>query len=255
MENVGSLISSDPIQLVGAWIMLMLLGFFPVWIIYSCVRACLVKQEHISFFHPAYLLATCLNVGKLPKMPGTWGTLFTMYLIGWLVFLPRSTTMDADMIPKIILTATIIVNVMGIWVSDIYSKCTGRDDPKEVVIDEMGGMLITASIIMVGYIALYVYDTMTYRPLILLMPGYAVVGFLLFRLFDVWKPWIIGKLDRTVKGGLGIMLDDMLAGLFAGVVFWVMFFTLHFSGIMVWLIKIIMPEWVGPAPTDPLPEG
>jgi phosphatidylglycerophosphatase A len=89
--------------------------------------------------------------------------------------------------------------VVGVWVCDTASRDLGVHDHPGIVWDEIAGFLLT----------------MLAAP-----PGWQwiLVGFALFRLFDIWKPWPIGWLDRRVAGGLGIMLDDLVAGVFAAAI-------------------------------------
>ena len=90
----------------------------------------------------------------------------------------------------------LVVTVIGLWAADLLCREWQREDPQEIVIDESAGILLTLWFVPSGV-------------------GWWLAGFLLFRLFDIWKPWVIGWCDRTIKGGLGVMLDDLVAGLFA----------------------------------------
>ncbi|MBF0195282.1 MAG: phosphatidylglycerophosphatase A [Magnetococcales bacterium] len=142
-------------------------------------------------------IATLGFVGKLPKAPGTFGTLATLPLC-YLV-------MELGLVVHIVVT--IIVTVVGIWASNVAVKVIGREDPSQVVVDEAAGMLLTLVAAPSGWL-------------------WFGVGFFLFRLFDIWKPWPVGWLDKNLKGGLGIMADDIAAGvyafLFLNIFFWVM---------------------------------
>jgi len=131
-------------------------------------------------------LATGLYSGYLPRAPGTWGS-----LVGLLVFLPLSTLA----LPAY-LTVLLALAVIGFFAAGAAEKIMDRPDPGPVVIDEIVGMLIT----------------MTGSPRGLLP---LVLGFLLFRLFDIYKPFPIRQIDRRLHGGLGIMLDDVVAGLYS----------------------------------------
>lgn len=120
----------------------------------------------------------------LPVAPGTWGTLaaIPIYLLLVKSSLP------------IYLLFTIAAFLLGIWVSDKVSKDLMVHDHSGIVWDEVVGYLIT----------------MIYVPLNWI---WIVVGFLLFRVFDVWKPQPIRYIDEHLKGGLGIMMDDVLAAI------------------------------------------
>ncbi|MEO5335673.1 MAG: phosphatidylglycerophosphatase A [Magnetospirillum sp. WYHS-4] len=137
---------------------------------------------------PATLLATWFGVGRLPGAPGTWGSLAS---------LPLAWSLAAWAGPWGLAAGVATVFVAGIWAAGAYMRATGTDDPGAVVIDEVAGQ---------GLALLAVAPD----PLLYL------IGFALFRLFDILKPWPVSWADREVGGGLGVMLDDMLAGLYAG---------------------------------------
>jgi phosphatidylglycerophosphatase A len=131
--------------------------------------------------------------GLSPKAPGTVGS-FVSLLIGLflLEFLHVST----------LFLLALLITVIAIKQIDIYENEVGMHDGKEIVIDELAGMWITLSICGIN------------SENILIM---APLSFIFFRLFDIWKPSIIGKIDRDVKGGLGVMGDDVVAGFAAGI--------------------------------------
>jgi phosphatidylglycerophosphatase A len=131
--------------------------------------------------------------GLSPKAPGTVGS-FVSLIIGLflLEFLHVST----------LFLLALLITVIAIKQIDIYENEVGMHDGKEIVIDELAGMWIALSICGIN------------SENILIM---APLAFLFFRLFDIWKPSIIGKIDRDVKGGLGVMGDDVLAGIAAGI--------------------------------------
>jgi len=107
-----------------------------------------------------------------------------------------------------LLWAAIVVSIVGVPISTAYmKKFDAEHDPKEIVIDEVAGMWLTLGIFMV-----VLQDVELFHPL------YMVLFFVLFRLFDIWKPWPISWADKKVGGGLGVMLDDVLAGLIAAIV-------------------------------------
>ena len=95
--------------------------------------------------------------------------------------------------------ATLLFTLFAIFVAHLYELQTGRHDDKEVVIDEVAGFLVT----------------MTWVPFTW---PYVVVGFLVFRLFDIWKPYPISYVDQRVGGGIGCVGDDLLAGILANIV-------------------------------------
>ncbi len=129
--------------------------------------------------------------GLSPKAPGTVGS-FVALLIGMFLLQIISITT--------LFLISILISIVSVKQIDIYEKEVGEHDGKEIVIDELAGMWIAMGV------ASATQDNWTI----------AILAFLYFRLFDIWKPSIIGKIDRDVKGGWGVMGDDMVAGLFAG---------------------------------------
>lgn len=141
----------------------------------------------------AYWLAVGLGLGKMPVAPGTLGSLGAL-VVGY--FLLRCGGWP------LLGGATLAVIFIGIWASNIHQKLSGVHDQGEVVIDEVAGQWIAI------------------LPLAVLSPiGHAWADFLsafvFFRIFDIIKPWPINRLDRGLKGGLGVMMDDIVAGVFA----------------------------------------
>ena len=131
--------------------------------------------------------------GLSPKAPGTVGS-FVSLIIGLflLEFLHVST----------LFLLALLITVVAIKQIDIYENEVGAHDGKEIVIDELAGMWITLAICGIN------------SSNILYM---APIAFLFFRLFDIWKPSFKKKIDRDVKGGLGVMGDDVVAGIAAGI--------------------------------------
>ena len=131
--------------------------------------------------------------GLSPKAPGTVGS-FVSLIIG--LFLLQF------LHPSTLFLLSLLVTVIAIKQIDIYEKEVGIHDGKEIVIDELAGMWITLAICGINS-----------SNILIIAP----IAFIFFRLFDIWKPSFIGKIDRDVKGGLGVMGDDILAGIAAGI--------------------------------------
>lgn len=131
--------------------------------------------------------------GLSPKAPGTAGS-FVALIFGVILlqFIDVST----------LLLLSLLVTVIAIKQIDIYEKEVGLHDSDEIVIDELAGMWLALSICGINSENIYIL---------------APLAFVFFRLFDIYKPSIIGRVDRDVKGGLGVMGDDILAGIFAGI--------------------------------------
>lgn len=144
-------------------------------------------------------LNTVGYVGLLRPAPGTWGSLTAIPLAWGLHALGGA---------PLFIAATVLVSLLGVW-SIGQAIGAGHDDPPEIVIDEVAGQWIALWPVSIGaaHVGAAFWD---------LYPG-VIAAFLAFRLFDIWKPGPIGWADR--KGGAtGVMLDDVIAGLFAAVV-------------------------------------
>jgi phosphatidylglycerophosphatase A len=148
------------------------------------------EQRRALLATPAGWLACGFGSGLAPVAQGTFGSLAA--ILPWLLLRQYSLSLN--------LTVIVIGFAVGVWACDIAGRALRVDDHRSLVWDEFIGQ----------WIALL--------PA-LLAPWWAIVlGFALFRLFDVWKPWPIRCLDRHLKGGLGVMADDVIAGIFAAVV-------------------------------------
>lgn len=145
------------------------------------------------------LLSTWFGVGYLPKAPGTWGSLAALPCAWGIATLYGSVGL---------LAATTAVFSLGVWASGSFTRRTGRKDPGIIVIDEVAGQWLTLA-------------------LVPLDPLYYLAGFILFRIADITKPWPASWADRKLGGGLGIMLDDIFAALFAAAL---LFVAHHYLG-------------------------
>ncbi len=135
---------------------------------------------------PGHLLSFGLGSGLLPKAPGTWGSVAAIPVYYALVWLPR----------PYYLLVVLMAFVVGVWLCDRTSRALGVHDHGGIVWDEFVGVWITLAA----------------QPV---APAWVVLGLLLFRVLDIAKPWPIRWLDRQIHGGLGIMLDDAVAGVAA----------------------------------------
>lgn len=143
-----------------------------------------------SPWNSVVILATWFGAGRLPRAPGTWGSIAALP-IAWPILAWGG--------PMALLLATALIFLLGCWAADGYEKISGRHDPSEVVIDEVAGQWLALT---VAGLNLWMF----------------VGAFLLFRLFDITKPWPIRWVERRFPGGLGIMLDDIVAGVFAAAI-------------------------------------
>jgi phosphatidylglycerophosphatase A len=144
------------------------------------------------------LFLTFFGAGFSPKAPGT---------IGSLVSLPVGMAIIYYFGVETLFMFTLAITVIGIFEVNKYEKATGIHDHSQIVIDEAAGMWLSLMI---------AYSTATainypYADILAI-----VFSFAAFRLFDIWKPSTIGWIDRELKGGLSVMLDDVLAGIAGG---------------------------------------
>jgi phosphatidylglycerophosphatase A len=161
--------------------------------------------------HVAFAVATSLGLGYIPLAPGTWGSLAGI-LIYWLIVsrvpltLPGRHIVWADTASRggtIAAIVAIVIAIVGIWAADRAATFLQREDPGLVVVDEVSGQFLTY--------------------LLALAPlnwKYLLLGFILFRVFDIWKP-APARQAEFLPGGLGIMADDWVAGIYAAIGLWI----------------------------------
>jgi phosphatidylglycerophosphatase A len=153
------------------------------------------------------------------KFPRASTTVATVFGIGYFGTAP-GTMMSAIAVPLAIpiavfgggmgvLAASIVVTVIGILASADHVRATGREDPSECVIDELAGQWLACAFCLLTFGGLVPGGHIS-------LPAFAL-AFVLFRLFDIWKPGPVGWADRELSGGIGVMTDDIIAGLMAGV--------------------------------------
>jgi phosphatidylglycerophosphatase A len=201
--------------------------------------------QGIAWYHPAFLIATWFGIGKIPFAPGTWGSLFTFPLFIAAHYLLAFSSSEAAFKNLFMLCVTLLYFI-GNWATNVYMKRTGRHDPKEVVIDEVVGQIVVfyAAFIAIAP-ALRIFETLygtvdapkdasiaavtTLFTSPDIIVTYTTIGapvylicFALFRLFDIWKPWPIGYCDKNIKGGFGVMFDDLFAAMYAVIVLYVL---------------------------------
>ena len=163
------------------------------------------------------LVATFFGAGFLKPASGTWASAIAValgvlaYQAGFALLVPLG---------------AVLATVLGFIAVPPYLRATGGEDPSEVVIDEVAGQGLALSFTVLPLWWRGVPDLLTGA-----WPGW-VVPFALFRLFDIWKPWLVGRADRRGDPA-GVMLDDLWAGLFAGVSSVALAGIYH--GVMAWL--------------------
>ncbi|MHB8413576.1 MAG: phosphatidylglycerophosphatase A family protein [Candidatus Acidiferrales bacterium] len=165
------------------------------------------RKPRLSLF-----FATVGGVGYLPKAPGTWGSLVGMALYWGLFTLPHLPALDVYfhgtyyVVPREysfgIVTA-IVLALLGVWASSRVAKFAGKKDPQFAVIDEVSGQFLTYMLALAP-----------------LNWKYLLLGFILFRVFDIWKPFPARQAE-SLPGGWGIMADDWIAAVYAAMGIWI----------------------------------
>ena len=156
-------------------------------------------------------IATSLGLGYIPLAPGTWGSLAGIVIYGLLVQRWPLVTFSGKISPANVIgghaavaaAVAIVLAIVGVWAADRTAKFVQREDPGCVVIDEVSGQFLTY--------------------LVALAPlnwKYLLLGFILFRVFDIWKP-TPARQAENLPGGLGIMADDWVAGFYAAIGLWI----------------------------------
>lgn len=153
------------------------------------------KTPNTLFKNPWHLIACGFGIGKIPYAPGTFGS-----LLGILFWWPLS-----NLAWPWYLLASIIILFIGVIATNITARDWQVKDPQAACFDEVVGMLF----------ALFLVPKVWWA---------VALGFLLFRLFDIWKPWPVSWAEKRIPGGWGIVLDDVFAGLMSCVVLQLLLF-------------------------------
>jgi phosphatidylglycerophosphatase A len=143
----------------------------------------------VSSSSPASVIATLAGIGRVPIAPGTLASVVALPFAWLLLRFGGATAMALSLLVAI---------AVGTWACDAYAQISGSSDPPECVVDELAGQWLACA----------------FAPLSL---GGFAVAFVLFRLFDIVKPWPVSAAER-LSGGAGIMADDLVAGAIAGVI-------------------------------------
>ncbi|MDH5464782.1 MAG: phosphatidylglycerophosphatase A [Thiovulaceae bacterium] len=152
-----------------------------------------MREFFITFFY----------VGKIPFAPGTFGTFAAI---------PFALVILMYLSPSTLFLSALLLTVVSVKFINDYEKTSQTHDEKKIVIDEVAGVWLAISIapgLAIPVEAYQTFDLTLFIPLIL--------SVIYFRIFDIWKPSFIGRIDRQVQGGWGVMGDDILAGLAAGI--------------------------------------
>ena len=150
-------------------------------------------QNFPNLKNPLHFIATLGGLGKIPIAPGTFGSIFA-----WFVFIFLSHYIN-------MIFLTFAVGIFSVWICEKITKDLVIKDHKSIVIDELVGTWI--SLLPVLFVADDRYERIIY----------AAIALVLFRFFDILKPYPISFFDKEYKNGLGIVLDDVIAGIFSGI--------------------------------------
>lgn len=151
----------------------------------------------------SHLLASFFGIGLLPIAPGTWGSLVGLLLFFFFIYLQLSFFL--------LVSLFLCFAIFSIIVCEIASKDLVEKDHKAIVIDEVAGAWL--SFLFIPFLGAYNFSTSEWLKEAYLA---ACILFFIFRFFDILKPYPISYIDRKFKSGFGIVLDDLIAGLFAG---------------------------------------
>jgi phosphatidylglycerophosphatase A len=178
--------------------------------------------------HIAYLIGTSLGLGYLRPAPGTWGSLAgvapaAIFSIRYDWMMPGDWSINTEMLRLLFF---LLVSLGGVWAAGRVAKHSGIHDPQFVVIDEVSGQWLT---LMLGNVHAFWYHSSlegaSYAGAHLsgAVPAnwkYLLLGFILFRGFDIWKPPPVRQLE-SLPGGWGIMADDWAAAVYAAAGLWI----------------------------------
>ena len=160
-----------------------------------------VPDARFLVSHPAHFVALGFGSGLAPWAPGTFGT-----FAGWILYLVLALVLP----PVVIAFLAIPLFFIGVWACGVTGRDLGVQDHGAMVWDEVVAFLPLAAIASAAW-------------------WLQAVAFVLFRIFDIWKPYPIGWVDRHVKGGMGVMLDDVIAAAYAYVLF-ILFVVVMYKG-------------------------
>ncbi|HVH04487.1 MAG TPA: phosphatidylglycerophosphatase A [Myxococcota bacterium] len=146
----------------------------------------------------AFHVATVAGIGRAPAAPGTAGAAFATAVFVLLSLLPRGAAV------VLLGVASAAAFAAGVWAAGRLGAATGREDDGCIVIDEVVGQWLALAPLLVVPGWRFAWDAPGLAPL--------VSGFVAFRVFDIWKPGPVGWAERRFAGGLGVMMDDVVAG-------------------------------------------
>tara|TARA_Y100000741_G_C18152083_1_gene517667 strand:+ start:313 stop:801 length:489 start_codon:yes stop_codon:yes gene_type:complete len=149
-----------------------------------------------------FLFVTLFGIGKLKKIPGTYASFITMIFLFFLFHIFYFS-------PKIVLIGVVIIFLISLYLVNLFIKDLNNKDPKEVVIDEFVGQSIPICFFEIT-------DNEIYKTSQILI--FYFIMFILFRVFDIIKPYPVSYYDKNFKNSFGVMMDDVMAGLYVVVI-------------------------------------
>ncbi|MHC8509556.1 MAG: phosphatidylglycerophosphatase A family protein [Rhodospirillales bacterium] len=150
--------------------------------------------ENLAFSMPCVWFGSWFGSGLMARAPGTWGSLAA---------LPFAWALHTAFGPLGLIAGAFILFFLGIRAADAWTARSGEHDPQAIVVDEVVGQWLVLAVLPVPDLGLY------------------LAGFALFRLFDIWKPWPVSWAESR-PGGLGVMLDDVFAGIYGAAALWLL---------------------------------
>jgi phosphatidylglycerophosphatase A len=197
------------------------------------------------------IISTFFGIGKFPFMPGTVASAVTVILVFVLFFQPHMVTREGveyvnmgggyinpNYIIYILILSTLFSYIFGVKAADSYSKRKQKSDPGYIVIDEVAGVLVSFSLISFVFAGLLYFNENEFKIYLMISYWFFPVVFILFRIFDIFKPWHVGRCDKKYHGGFGIMIDDIVAGVYTAISFFAIFFALKYAGILDKMISV-----------------
>lgn len=186
-------------------------------------------MQYTNFY---LILSTFFGLGKISgRIAGSIGSLMA-FPITWYCFqlsklFSKFLNFDNIIINSLLMPiiCTVILFTIGAISASKYSKYCTKTDPKEIVIDEIVGQMLCLILTVPISLLIYQIDSLSY-PIDLFLIGMLVTNYILFRFFDILKPWPINFFDKKFTGGFGIMFDDILAAIFAIVIYFAIFLNI-----------------------------
>ena len=164
------------------------------------------------------LAASCFGLGRLPLAPGTWGSLPPTIIFGLMYHFQTSSVIISIVMAALALAGSVVC----VRFAPVAIAATGKSDPREVVVDEFAGQAIT--FLCSPFLAIGAASSGQIWAI-------TAAGFVLFRIFDIAKPWPIRKLEK-LPAGWGVLADDLLAGIYAGI--GLLVFSLYLYPLLHW---------------------